>query len=56
MRSEEKEKKQAEDGDELDYILKSGSVISRGNESTIHCLTIIGQIEGHYLLGEGQKL
>ncbi|MBR3416089.1 MAG: ATP-dependent Clp protease proteolytic subunit, partial [Clostridia bacterium] len=35
--------------------LKSGSVISHGKESTIHCLTIIGQIEGHYLLGEGQK-
>ena len=55
MRSEEREKKPTEDGDELDYILKSGSVISHGKESTIHCLTIIGQIEGHYLLGEGQK-
>ena len=24
-------------------------------QGSIHCLTIIGQIEGHYLLGEGQK-
>lgn len=44
-----------EAGDKLEYILKSGSVISEGESSTIHCLTIIGQIEGHYMLGEGQK-
>ncbi len=41
--------------DKLDYIMKSGSVISRSSGETIHCLTIIGQIEGHYLLGDGQK-
>lgn len=39
----------------LDYIIKSGSVISSSENETIHCLTIIGQIEGHYLLGDGQK-
>ncbi|MGN1345537.1 MAG: ClpP family protease [Eubacteriales bacterium] len=39
----------------LEDILKSGSVISRSASETIHCLTIIGQIEGHYLLGDGQK-
>ena len=44
-----------EASDKLEYIMKSGSVISKGEESTIHCLTIIGQIEGHYMLGEGQK-
>lgn len=44
-----------EAGDKLEYIMKSGSVISKGAESTIHCLTVIGQIEGHYALGEGQK-
>ena len=27
----------------------------QAKRGTIHCLTIIGQIEGHYLLGEGQK-
>lgn len=41
--------------DKLDYIMKSGGVISQTNGETIHCLSIIGQIEGHYLLGEGQK-
>ena len=40
---------------DLEYIIKSGGVISRGQGETIHCLTIIGQIEGHYVLPEGQK-
>lgn len=44
-----------EAADKLEYIMKSGSVISKGEDSTVHCLTIIGQIEGHYILGEGQK-
>ena len=44
----------AENG-QLEQILKSGSVITGKNGETIHCLTIIGQIEGHYALGEGQK-
>ncbi len=41
--------------DKLDYIMKSGGVISRSDGETIQCLSIIGQIEGHYLLGDGQK-
>ena len=32
-----------------------GGVAARGREGGIHCLSIIGQIEGHYALGEGQK-
>lgn len=44
-----------EAADKLEYIMKSGGVISKGEDSTVHCLTIIGQIEGHYILGEGQK-
>ena len=28
--------------DKLDYIMKSGGVISRSDGETIHCLTIIG--------------
>lgn len=39
----------------LEYIMKSGGIISQSDNETIHCLTIIGQIEGHYLLGDGQK-
>ncbi len=32
-----------------------GAVITENKNSRIHCLSIIGQIEGHYMLGEGQK-
>lgn len=43
------------EGDQFEYIMKSGGVISKGDGQTVHCLTIIGQIEGHFLLGDGQK-
>lgn len=46
---------QSEADERLDYIMKTGGVISSSNDETIHCLTIIGQIEGHYLFGDGQK-
>ena len=29
--------------------------VTTGTKSRIHCLSIIGQIEGHYILPEGQK-
>ena len=43
------------ENEQLDFIMKSGGVISKKDGGTIHCLTIVGQIEGHYALGEGQK-
>ncbi len=49
------EEEKANGENRLEDIMKSGSVISRSGDETIHCLTIIGQIEGHYLLGDGQK-
>ena len=36
---------------ELDAIIKTGSVEGDG----IHCISIIGQIEGHYILPQDQK-
>ncbi len=36
-------------------IFEHGSVVSQREGARIHCLTVIGQIEGHYELGEGQK-
>ena len=39
----------------LDDIVKNGSVITKNAKGTIHCLSIIGQIEGHYVLPDGQK-
>ncbi len=41
--------------DEFEGIIKSGSVVTKNADNTIHCLSIIGQVEGHYLLGESQK-
>ena len=32
-----------------------GAIITENKNNRIHCLSIIGQIEGHYMLGEGQK-
>ena len=32
-----------------------GAVVTHGTDYTIHCMTIIGQVEGHYVLGDGQK-
>ncbi|MBQ3483652.1 MAG: ATP-dependent Clp protease proteolytic subunit [Clostridia bacterium] len=50
--SEEKEKNNQTD---LEDIFKSGGVRAGSEDHAIHCLSIIGQIEGHYLLGDGQK-
>ena len=33
----------------------NGSVTVRSRGVTVHCITIIGQIEGHYMLGSGTK-
>lgn len=43
------------DSGELDDIIKNGSVVTENSSGRIHCLSIIGQIEGHYILPEGQK-
>ena len=32
-----------------------GAIITENKNGRIHCLSIIGQIEGHYMLPEGQK-
>lgn len=51
----EQEKNQTEASDKLDDIFKSGSVVTESPEGSIHCLSIIGQVEGHYILPDGQK-
>ena len=38
---------------ETDKIKETGSVVTDGG--AIHCLSIIGQVEGHYILGDNQK-
>lgn len=39
----------------LDTIERSSSVAVKGDGESIYCLSIIGQIEGHYILPDGQK-
>lgn len=38
-----------------DQIGETGSVLTSHKDSIIHCLTIIGQIEGHYILPQQNK-
>ena len=45
------EEKENEKLDELEIIEKSGGI----ELDRIHCMSIIGQIEGHYALPDGQK-
>ena len=51
--SEEKEKRGAEERSE--QIVEFGASETGREGERIHCLSIIGQIEGHYLLGSEQK-
>lgn len=58
--AEAKEKQDANDKgisakDEQDRITESGSVVTSNGKHTIHCLTIIGQVEGHYILPSQNK-
>ena len=39
----------------LDNIERSASVAVKNGRESIYCLSVIGQIEGHYVLPEGQK-
>lgn len=41
--------------DRFEEIIKSGSVVTKKSNTSIHTLSIIGQIEGHYILPENQK-
>ena len=50
---EEKDKKGA--SERLDEIVELGALETGGEGERIHCLSVIGQIEGHYLLGSEQK-
>jgi len=41
--------------EEIESIVQTGSITQKGNKYTIHCLTIIGQVEGHYCLPSQNK-
>ena len=38
-----------------EIIKQSGGITSESSDGCIHCMSIIGQIEGHYALPDGQK-
>ncbi|WP_367926074.1 ClpP family protease [uncultured Ruthenibacterium sp.] len=40
---------------EKDYMLEMGAVLRTKGRHTIHCLTVIGQIEGHSMAPQNQK-
>lgn len=41
--------------DQAELIEKTGEVVSHNAKHLIHCLTIIGQVEGHYVLPSQNK-
>ena len=49
------EHKQPTSASRFDSILQNGSVITTNGHNTIQCMTIIGQIEGHYALPSDNK-
>src|SRR5699024_1333565 len=38
-----------------EQIMDLGSSTTRSSKGVIHCLTIVGQIEGHQILGDSSK-
>ena len=54
-RSEEENDSQSQREEDRDQIYYSGSVTPEGGRHKIHCLTIIGQVEGHYILPPQNK-
>ena len=65
MKDETKRKAQAQAEDvdaqtdqerfEKDYIMETGSVLRTKGRHAIHCLTVVGQIEGHSIAPQTQK-
>ena len=41
--------------EQTDRIGETGSVLTTHKDCVLHCLTIIGQIEGHYILSQQNK-
>lgn len=50
-----KERRMRDEQDAWEEIERSGGVRMRDGRTCIHCLSIIGQIEGHFVLPDNQK-
>ena len=55
QKNESIDEKCQDSSEKLDDICESGGVIAEKAGAKIHCLTVIGQIEGHYLLPQNNK-
>jgi len=56
LEAEENSEEQIEfSSEQQSQITENGSITTRCNGRTIHCITIIGQIEGHYILPSQNK-
>ena len=53
--SEEKGTREEADGELLDGIERMGSMPVGMGEESFYCLTVIGQVEGHFVLDSNQK-
>ena len=40
---------------EAERLVDTGNVVTESDRGRFHCLSIIGQVEGHFLLGDNQK-
>ena len=49
MSEQEKREKEAQ------RLVDTGNVVTESGRGRFHCLSIIGQVEGHFLLGDNQK-
>ena len=43
------------ENENMESIIKNGSVEIESDKGTFYCLSVIGQIEGHYILDQNQK-
>lgn len=55
MHNEKENNDKDKEQQQIDKIIETGSITSDKGKHVIHCLTIIGQIEGHYILPSQNK-
>ncbi len=53
--SEDKKNNKETQSDRQESIVEFGGTATQSRYGNIHCLSIIGQVEGHYVLGDNQK-
>lgn len=53
--AEDEQQEENKGGERLQQIVDMGSTVIRSAKGNIHCLTIVGQVEGHSILTQGAK-